>query len=116
MSYNDLKTGTTPVDISFIKPGVAVQDPVTFVITYPPGTTINTTGNFIQLSSAQIVARQQLQDDSKYKLVIKDTTLNRTITNVFTATIDGVVYEITGKPKHPQFSNAWITVYINEKV
>jgi hypothetical protein len=115
MSYTDLKSGTTPVDIAFIKPGVPYQDPVTYEMVYPAGTTINTTGNFIHLSPSEIVARQQNQDDSKYKLVIEDTTLNRTITNVFTATIDSVVYEIIGKPKHPQFSNAWLTVYINEK-
>lgn len=115
MSYTDLKAGTTPVSISFIKPGVPTQDPNTLEMIYPEGTTIATTGNFIHLSPSEIVARQQIQDDSKYKLVIEDTTLHRTIDNVFTATIDSVVYEITGKPKHPQFSNAWITVYINEK-
>ena len=81
---------------------------------YPDGITINTTGNFIHLSPTEIVARQQLQDDSKYKLVLKDTIENRTITSVYTATINTVVYKITGQPKHPQFANAWITVYISE--
>lgn len=114
MSYADLKAGTTPVSISFISPSVPTQDPDTLEMIYSNGTTIETTGNFIHLTPAEIVRRQQIQDDSRYKLVIEDTTLNRTITNVFTATIDGVVYKIIGKPKHPQFSNAWITVYINE--
>jgi hypothetical protein len=44
MSYTDLKSGTTPVDIAFIKPGVPYQDPVTYEMVYPAGTTINTTG------------------------------------------------------------------------
>ena len=115
MSYTDLKAGTTPVDIAFKRVGVPTQDPITYEMIYPDDIEINTTGNFIHLTPTQINARQQQQDDSKYKLVIDDTTELRTITNVFTATIDSVVYEIIGKPKHPQFSNAWITVYINEK-
>jgi hypothetical protein len=115
MSYESLIAGTDQVSISFISPGGATLDPVTYEPVYSAGTTIVKDGNFIQLTSAEIAARQQRQDDSRYKLVIKDTVENRTITSVFTATIDGVVYLINGQPKHPQFSKAWITVYISKK-
>lgn len=114
MSYSDLKEGTTPVSISFIKAGVPTQDPDTLEMIYTAGTTITTTGNFIHLSPTERVKRQQIQDDSKYKLVIEDTTANRTLTSLFTATVNDVVYQITGQPKFPQFTGSWITVYIKE--
>jgi hypothetical protein len=115
MSYESLIAGTDQVSISFISPGVATLDPVTYEPVYSAGTTTIIDGNFINLSPSEISARQQIQDNSRFKLVIKDTVENRTITSIYTATIDGVVYLINGQPKHPQFSKAWITVYISKK-
>ena len=115
MSRDDLKQGTTQISITFSAPGVASIDPITYETIYSEGATIVTTGNIITLSPAQVSVRQQVQDDSRYKLNIDDTAENRTITSVYTATIDGIVYNINGQPKHPQFSNAWINVYISKK-
>jgi hypothetical protein len=115
MSRDDLKQGTNQVSITFTAPGVASLNPVTYETEYSEGAIIVTAGNFINLSPAQISVRQQVQDDSKYKLNIDDTAENRTITSVYSATIDGIVYNINGQPKHPQFSNAWINVYISKK-
>lgn len=114
MSYDDLKDGTTLKTIIFKKSGVPYQDPITFEMIYPEGEVLSIEGNLIHLSPSQIVARQQIQDDSRYKLVIEDTPENRTITSVFTATIENVEYKINGQPKYPQFKNAWITIYIKE--
>jgi len=113
--YSGLIKNTTQLSMTFSNPGTAVQDPVTYVITYEGKTSFDVMGNFVDLTTTQIAARQQIQVDSRYKVVIEDNTLNRTIPATWTVTIESVVYEITGRPRKPQFSNGWITVYLKKK-
>jgi len=82
---------------------------------YVPSAPIVITGaTFTQLTSVELVARSQLQDDSQFKLRITDNTLNRTINHTFTVTIDSVVYKINGKPKVPVQGNGRITIYLSK--
>jgi hypothetical protein len=115
--YEDQSSNTELIDLSFINPnggGTTTLDE-NFEPVYVPNVAVSTTGNFIYLSPTQIAARQSVQDDSRYKLKIKNNTENMTIEASWTVTIESVPYEITGRPRKPQFANGWITVYLRKK-
>jgi len=115
--YKGLIQNTNQVSMSFVDPagGGTTLDPVTYEPVYTPATPVVIDGNFVDLSPTQIAARQQIQDDSRYKAVIEDNTSNRNILATWEVTIDSVVYSITGRPRKPQFSYGWITVYLRKK-
>jgi len=110
VSYGDTKS------TSFVNPagGTTTLD-ADLQPVYIAGSPLVINGNFVDLSPTQIAARQQIQDDSRYKAVIQDNTSNRTILATWEVTIGSVVYEITGRPRKPQFSKGWITVYLKKK-
>ena len=117
MSYSALSFNTKQVDVSIIDPaaGTTTLDPVTREPIYSLGVLFTIKANFTHLSSSEKVARSQLQDDSQFKIIIEDTESNRTITNKFQASINNVIYNITGEPKKPVLPIGWMTVYLKEK-
>lgn len=114
--YSGLVQNTALISMSFVDPagGTTTLDS-NYQPVYTPSTPLIVNGNFVDLSPSEIVAREQIQDDSRYKAVLEDTELNRTIKAAWEVTINNVVYEITGRPRKPQFSNGWITVYLRKK-
>jgi len=80
---------------------------------YTPATPVVLTGVKLDLTVGELSARQQLQDDSKYKIVLKDTTISRALKTTYNVTVNSVVYKITGIKK-PKLPNSLITVYIKE--
>lgn len=100
-SFVDPAGGTTTLDEDY--------QPV-----YVPAEPIEIIGVKLDLSLTEKAARQQLQEDSNYKIVLKDTATARTIKRTFTVTIDSINYEIVGQPKTPRLPNSLITVYIKE--
>ena len=115
--YSGLVQDTMLIYMSFVDPagGTTTLDPDTYQPVYTPSTPIVVNGNFVDLAPSEIVARSQIQDDSRYKAVLEDTATNRTIESSWEVTIDSIVYEVTGRPRKPQFSNGWITVYLRKK-
>lgn len=115
--YSGLIQNTNLLSMSFVDPagGTTTLDPVTYQPIYTTSTPLVVNGNFVDLSPTEIVARSQIQDDSRYKAVLQDTALNRTIESSWEVTIDSIVYEVTGRPRKPQFANGWITVYLRKK-
>lgn len=101
---------------SFFNPagGTTTLDPVTYQPVYTPGTPIVLDGVKLDLSVSEIAARQQLQDDSKQKIVLDDTAEAKSLTNLYEVTVDNIVYEITGVKK-PRLPDSLVTVYINKK-
>ena len=69
---------------------------------------------FSHLTSQEQIARNQLQDDSKYKLYVDNNAVNKLITNEMTVTINTIKYRINGTPKISPLGHGWITVYITE--
>ncbi len=117
MSFADLITGVTTVTASIVDPngGTTTRDPVTLKIITTPATPVSVNSVFTQLSSSELAARQQLQDNSKYKLIIEDTTINRTFNHTYEVTINGTTYNITGEPKKPVLPIGWLTIYLSAK-
>lgn len=106
------------VTASIVDPngGGTTIDPLTQLPVITPGTPIVVTNaTFNQLTSTELVARSQLQDDSKYKLRIDYNALNKTIDNTFEATVDSKVYRINGEPKKPIMGQGRITLYLSKK-
>ena len=101
---------------SFYNPagGTTTLDPVTYQPIYTPSTPIVLEGVKIDLSVSEIAARQQLQDESKQKIVLDDTADAKSLTNLYEVTVDSIVYSITGVKK-PRLPNSLVTVYIKEK-
>ncbi len=118
MSYANLSQNTLQVTAIVKDPagGTTTIDPVTRQPVYTESTIATIKGNFTSLSSAEKVARSQMQDDSQNKLIIEDNTLNRTIVHSYEITIDSVVYKITGTPKKPVLPIGWLTVYLVAKI
>ncbi len=112
MSFADFIADAETVSASFVNPkgGTPVQDPDTMQITYPPADPVVLTAVLLDITYSEQVDRSQLQDNSTNKLIIEDTTANRTINHTWTVTIDGIKYNITGKPKHPRLGTGIITV------
>ncbi len=116
MSYANLSKNTTQVTAIIINPnGTMTGLDSNYEPVYEPTTIATIKGNLTSLSSAELVARSQLQDNSTKKLIIDDNTLNRTIKYTYEVTIDSIVYKITGSPKHPVLPIGWLTVYLLEK-
>jgi len=117
MSFADLIHEVDTVSAQLIDPnggGTTTIDPVTYEPVYTPADPITVTGVLTQLSSSELVARQQLQDNSTYKLIVDDTTRNRTIDHTYSATIGADNYKITGEPKKPVLNGCWITIYLSK--
>ncbi len=116
MSYANLSKNTAQVTAVIDNPagGTTVLDS-NFQPVYVPAIIATIKGNLTSLSSAELVARSQLQDNSTKKLIIEDNTLNRTIKYTYEVTIDSIVYKITGSPKHPVLPIGWLTIYLTKK-
>jgi len=67
---------------------------------------------FSHLTSSEQIARQQLQDNSKYKLYVDNTAVNKLITNEMTVSIESDKFRINGTPKISPLGHGWITIYI----
>ena len=80
---------------------------------YTPATPIIIEGVKLDITVGELSERQQLQDDSKYKIVLKDTTISRALKTTYNVTVNSIPYEITGIKK-PRLPNSLITVYIKE--
>lgn len=91
-------TGTTTLDENY--------EPV-----FTPDNIIALHAPKVDLSPSEKVARNQLQDNSKYKLIIPKSTVNATINNKWTAKVDNVGYKITGVKK-PVLDLDIMTIYI----
>ena len=114
--YNGLVQNTNLIAMSFVDPaGGTTSLDSNYQPVYTPAIKIETNGNFVDLSPTEIAAREQIQDDSRYKAVLEDTELNRTIKASWFVTIDGEEYSITGRPRRPQFADGWITVYLKKE-
>jgi hypothetical protein len=110
--YKDLAKGLTESSISFVDPagGTTTLDS-NYQPVFTPATPIVINGLFLDLSPSELVKMERLGDNSKHKLVLKDTATARQITRMYTASVDSIVYPITGVRK-PLIKNAVITVYL----
>ena len=83
---------------------------------YTPATPIVIEGVMLDLTTSELSVRQQLQDSSKQKIVVKDTAEARTILHSFIVKdSNDREYKIGGKPKHPRLPNSLVTVYVSKK-
>ncbi len=103
---------------SFVDPngGTTTRDPITYEIIPTPATPIVVNNaTFTQLTSKEIAQRDQIQDDSTHKVRIDLTTQNKTINSTYEVTLEGIIYKITGQPKHPVMGDGRITIYLSAK-
>ncbi len=116
MSFADLIVGVETVSASIQNPeSVMTGLDANLNPIYTASTPITTTAVLTHLTSSELAARNQIQDNSQYKLVINDNTTNRTINHTFEVTIDSIPYTINGDPKKQVLSIGWITLYISKK-
>lgn len=99
-SFVDPAGGSTTLDENY-QPVYVESDPIVL------------DGVKLDLSVSEKSARSQLQDDSKYKIVLEDTENAKSLTNKYIVTVDSVEYDITGV-KAPRLPNSLVTVYIKE--
>lgn len=92
----------------------AVEDEWNNIIQVPEVHT-TTRAVFSHLSSQEKIARNQLQDDSQFKLYIDNNSVNKLITNKMWVEVNNQNYKINGVPKISPLKHGWITVYITEK-
>ena len=82
MSCYDYFKDDENADIVIKSLGAAVQDPITYVITYPEIVAYTGAGIFFELGSSEQVARQQIQKAATGQVILDPELLTNPITEV----------------------------------
>lgn len=115
MSWASIKQNATVLPATIKQNSTASTDSWGNIVITESDLVVDIDSILSQLTSQEIIARDQLQDDSQLKLYIENNTINKTITNAMTVIRDNITYRINGKPKVSPLQHGWITMYLTEK-